>query len=972
MVSFPRRIALTAFLGSLIVAYAAWADEPQTAKAAVAKPAVAVTISKETTYITEPLRKDGYVDYVAAIDRQCREGITPENNAAVLFWQAVGPAKIWQESRERHFQRLGMTPLPEKGGYFVDLEQYLAMQKGGAKAENGKNELETIWETDQDLWKMIDPLMRRPWSKREHPVIAAWLAANEKPLSLLIEASKRPRFYDLQIDVGKLGMICLQQPSMECFHGPGGVVRTLIVRAMLFLSEGKREKAWDDLLACHRLARLVGQSPLFSDALLANRMDESVCAGDQAFLQHVHLKSAEAAKMRADIERLPPMPTPGEKIDLAERYTFLDCVTIAARDGRASLIGLVQVTSFPSNKENRRPLNLLLDYSKQTPLEWDTSLRLGNAWFDRIAAATRLPTRVDQRKSLHEIEEDFRKLKKTIADADSLDKSFREDARKAIAERLGELMVCNFLSDIVASAGIDVSDRQAMRFELDKLSFTLAAYRADHNAYPAKLDDLKPKYVAAVPEDLCTGGPLRYQRKRDGYLLYSLGNNGRDDGGKGYDDREKGKDLEELAKTDEDWDDLAVVMPAPAEKQAKDSTVKTSELSASDSAIVDSLSKKIKQSVRELGYSEKTAGEFAQMTLDWKNYHGRLMLLALAKKLAAAKQDYAKQLLKKADLARIEAEAVDEFMEGGFFRIFPSDGHYSLEIVIKEKKANCIGFTQLFYVLGTTIGLETQPIFIPEMFEHPMPLGVSHVACLVRLVDGKVMMVDFATKEVSEPFVFEEHFREAGIYWELKDQRNLLGVHPMVQLLDQKGLLGCIEACRAADAIQAGHADEAVELLAKAIEKCPKNAMIRSYRGVAYYKLKRYDEGLADQNEAIQLDPKYTAAYVNRGECYVKLRQYERAAADCTKAIELNPKSPEVYCARGVVYMMLKENEKASADFEKALEINPKFGKAYLARGGLRAMLGQKEDARRDFKKAAELDPSLKKIAEKAARGIEE
>ncbi len=32
------------------------------------KPLVLITISKPTTYITQPLRKDGYVDYLAALN----------------------------------------------------------------------------------------------------------------------------------------------------------------------------------------------------------------------------------------------------------------------------------------------------------------------------------------------------------------------------------------------------------------------------------------------------------------------------------------------------------------------------------------------------------------------------------------------------------------------------------------------------------------------------------------------------------------------------------------------------------------------------------------------------------------------------------------------------------------------------------------------------------------------------------------
>jgi len=33
-------------------------------------------------------------------------------------------------------------------------------------------------------------------SKKNFPMLADWLSANEKPLALLVEASKRPRCYD--------------------------------------------------------------------------------------------------------------------------------------------------------------------------------------------------------------------------------------------------------------------------------------------------------------------------------------------------------------------------------------------------------------------------------------------------------------------------------------------------------------------------------------------------------------------------------------------------------------------------------------------------------------------------------------------------------------------------------------------------------------------------------------------------------
>jgi hypothetical protein len=83
----------------------------------------------------------------------------------------------------------------------------------------------------------------------------------------------------------------------------------------------------------------------------------------------------------------------------------------------------------------------------------------------------------------------------------------------------------------------------------------LAAYRADQGAYPATLADLVPKYVAEIPRDVFNGAGLHYQANGGGYLMYSVGGNGKDDGGKTMYDREK-------SKNPGDWDDIAVRMSA--------------------------------------------------------------------------------------------------------------------------------------------------------------------------------------------------------------------------------------------------------------------------------------------------------------------------------------------------------------------------------------------------------------------------
>ena len=92
---------------------------------------------------------------------------------------------------------------------------------------------------------------------------------------------------------------------------------------MLRLGEGKVDEAWEDLLACHRLARLAGQGPTLVDALVAIALDGMACAGDQGLLQHAQLTPAQIARMRADLDKLPPLPKMVDKVKVSERFLTL-------------------------------------------------------------------------------------------------------------------------------------------------------------------------------------------------------------------------------------------------------------------------------------------------------------------------------------------------------------------------------------------------------------------------------------------------------------------------------------------------------------------------------------------------------------------------------------------------------------------------------------------------------------------------
>src|SRR6185295_8826104 len=79
------------------------------------KPTLKFTVSKETTSVTEPLDKDGYIDYATALNKQLSKRITPKTNANVLIWLAFGPKPEDRAVPSEFFEQLGIKPPPERG-----------------------------------------------------------------------------------------------------------------------------------------------------------------------------------------------------------------------------------------------------------------------------------------------------------------------------------------------------------------------------------------------------------------------------------------------------------------------------------------------------------------------------------------------------------------------------------------------------------------------------------------------------------------------------------------------------------------------------------------------------------------------------------------------------------------------------------------------------------------------------------------
>ena len=485
-------------------------DEKSASPPGDAKARPKLTVSPETTHITEPLAADGWPDYFEALNQRHSRGVTPENNSVVLLYGALGPAPGGEEMPPGFFERLGVARPQQDGPYFVDLGVYLAETAG-------------IEPTDPQSSRELDRLIeatQRPWTAEQNPHLAEWLRTNEVPLRIVAEAVQRREYFSpLVSDPESPGLITAPLSGVQQYRALG---RALCARAMLRSAHGQLEPAWHDLLTVHRLARLTGRGPTLIEGLVGSAIEAIAVAAEVSLVAHTRPDAHTIAGYRADLERLPPRPRMLEKIDVAERYMYLDAMLRMAR-GDEDAMRLIEADSFAGRLLARLSLNAL---------DWDAILRIGNKQYDRLAAAARKTDRRERQAALAAELEDAKRQMAQLRDGEALQKLFAQagNPRAAISQWVGKTTVL-LLLPALTQIGI-AEDRADQRMRTLNVALALAAYRSDHGGYPERLEALSPRYLPELPQDVFTGESLQYRATAGGYLLYSVGANGEDDGGR--------------------------------------------------------------------------------------------------------------------------------------------------------------------------------------------------------------------------------------------------------------------------------------------------------------------------------------------------------------------------------------------------------------------------------------------------------
>jgi hypothetical protein len=487
------------------------------------EPKPKMPVGKDTTYVTGPIDKNGYIDYEAALNELLGKGVTPDNNANALLWKAFGPKPEGGVGMPaEYFKRLGIAEPPPDGDYFIGTHKYL------------KDVLQLDPQDYQTVYDQQDQARARPWTAKDYPDVAAWLKANEKPLALVVEATKRPRYFNPLVsrraaDEPSALIGCLLPSVQMCRE----LASALTLRAMLRLGEGKQAEAWDDLLACHRLARHLSHGGTLIETLVSYSIHATACGASLVYVERANLTAEHYLGRLKELRDLQSMAPLADKIGTGERLMGLDTVQML-RSGHGGVM---------LDAEEQKGLAMI---------DWAVILRSCNKWYDRMSSAMRIKDRAAREKEFDAIEKELEEVVKKHRDDDVRKLLKQVGTGKIVAKQLGDVLM-GLLMPAVRKVQY-AADRTEQIDRNLHVAFALAAYRKAEGRYPAKLADLAPKYLTAVPADVFTDKELIYKPTENGYLFYSVGANGKDDGGQWFGDDPPG-------------DDPGVRMPRPEPKK---------------------------------------------------------------------------------------------------------------------------------------------------------------------------------------------------------------------------------------------------------------------------------------------------------------------------------------------------------------------------------------------------------------------
>lgn len=461
-----------------------------------------LTISRATTFITQPLKKDGLPDYAAALALYFRKGVTPGNNAAAFLFQTIPPAALSAKYHALFYHTLGIPPpmgasclrVPERANRF-HLDLAIACQK--------------------------------PWRARQHPWVARYLNSNGKILRLWMRAGKLPKFYVPVMRSRETGL--LMDGPLPGFPYERFAWHMLVARAMLEAQQRHFGRSQRALAGVLQVAARASRSPLLLYQGITWSAARRAADATIYLASHKVLPTGPARLLLNTLNRLPRLRGPAFSMDRGTRFFYLDYVThMAGAYGRAN--GLFML---PNKRDDR------ITVTDLAGANWNIILRAVNRYCNAMVAAFRQPTFRAQMHALETIDQRIQatvpRLRRGSVRWQRLEDGFNSsdhhgyvinafsrhffENRGPYSRRIAHLLLALMAPPL--EQAVALHDRSVLALRIARTALALRIYEGRHGRYPARLRALSPQYLPGPPENVYTNRPLHYTSNGETYKLWA-------------------------------------------------------------------------------------------------------------------------------------------------------------------------------------------------------------------------------------------------------------------------------------------------------------------------------------------------------------------------------------------------------------------------------------------------------------------
>lgn len=448
-----------------------------------------ISISRETSYLTEPVGDDGYIDYMAAL--MDREPIPAQQNAAQLYVQVAGlnlNEFLTPDAISAVCDQLDLTFPFDPTAKLLSVEQF-----GEAREADGIVE-PTVGDLIDLAESQYERCLAAPWTPEEFPLLQSWLEANARPLEMIVEGTRRPGFQlRPRQDVMLSSYLLPLQQAMRGFS------RALAIRAMSRIGQGDLDGAAEDVDALHRLSNQRNKPAFVIEMLVSFAMDAVAVDTEKALI--AHLSTPEAVRRRRQIiaER-PPLDGYIESINYSERCGGLSAIQYVDREARGIVPAGTAMLPWTAGQF------AFVRRTQARMVDTDAASRQLNQYFDRFVAAFSMP--VDER----------------VTAISALEAELQSPNPKSVrgsfpmGQTLQKYVLLNAIAPIARFD--EAYRRHTTRSKLLDVACAARLFELEQGRTANQQSDLVPKYLAEWPTDDIFGKPFEDAIVDDRWIVF--------------------------------------------------------------------------------------------------------------------------------------------------------------------------------------------------------------------------------------------------------------------------------------------------------------------------------------------------------------------------------------------------------------------------------------------------------------------